>query len=240
VTRGKETAKKVALGKERIVRAAVALADANGFESLSMRNLAEELLTAPMSLYRHFANKEELLDGMIDVVFREIYPPVIGGTWKTELRKRGISAREALRRHPWAIGLMETRMSPGPASAEHHNAMLGCLREAGFPFRDAVHAYTLLDAYTYGFALQEKTIPFETPEQSAEMAKATVGERGPEYPYLAEVVVEFATSGGYDYTEEFEFGLDFILDGLERLNKRTIRSGRRSRQDELVDGSPHA
>jgi AcrR family transcriptional regulator len=239
VTRGKETAKKVALGKERIVRAAVALADANGFESLSMRNLAEELLTAPMSLYRHFANKEELLDGMIDVVFREIYPPVIGGTWKTELRKRGISAREALRRHPWAIGLMETRMSPGPASAEHHNATLGCLREAGFPFRDAVHAYTLLDAYTYGFALQEKTIPFETPEQSAEMAKVTVGERGSEYPYLAEVVVEFATSGGYDYTEEFEFGLDFILDGLERL-KRTIRSGRRSRQDELVDGGRHA
>jgi AcrR family transcriptional regulator len=143
-----------------------------------MRNLAQELDTAPMSLYRHFANKEELLDGMIDVVFSEIYSPVIGGAWKTELRKRGMSVREGLLRHPWAVGLMETRMSPGPASAEHHNATLGCLREAGFPFRDAVHAYTLLDAYTYGFALQEKTIPFETPEQSAEMAKVTVGDRG--------------------------------------------------------------
>jgi AcrR family transcriptional regulator len=223
VTRGTGIAQKVRLGKGRIVQAAVALADADGFESLSMRNLAQELHTAPMSLYRHFANKEELLDGMIDVVFSEIDSPIIGGAWKPELRKRGLSAREALRRHPWAVGLMETRMSPGPASAEHHNAMLGCLREAGFPFRDAVHAYNLLDAYTYGFALQEKTIPFETPEQSAEMAKVTVGEKGPEYPYLAEVVVEFASSGGYDYTEEFEFGLDLILDGLERF-KRTIRS----------------
>jgi AcrR family transcriptional regulator len=230
VTRGKATAKKSALDRERIVQAAVALADANGFRSLSMRNLAEELLTAPMSLYRHFANKEELLDGMIDVVFGEIYSPVIGGTWKTELRKRGISAREALRRHPWAVGLMETRMSPGPASAEHHNAMMGCLREAGFPFRDAVHAYGVLDAYTYGFALQEKTIPFETPEQSAEMAKVTVGERGTEYPYLAEVVVEFASSGGYDYTEELEFGLDLILDGLERFKRTTVSEGNRSRR----------
>jgi AcrR family transcriptional regulator len=220
---------KAPLGIARIVEAAVALADADGFESLSMRNLAQELDAGPMSLYRHFANKEALLDGMIDVVFSEIYSPVIGGAWKTELRKRGISAREALRRHPWAVGLMETRMTPGPASAEHHNAMLGCLREAGFPFRDAVHAYNVLDAYTYGFALQEKTIPFETPEQSAEMAKVTVGERGSEYPYLAEVVVEFATSGGYDYTEEFEFGLVLILDALERF-KGTIRSGRRSRQ----------
>lgn len=228
MTRGTGIVKKVPLGKERIVQAAVALADADGFESLSMRNLAQDLDAAPMSLYRHFANKEELLDGMIDVIFSEIYSPVIGGAWKTELRERGISAREALRRHPWAVGLMETRMSPGPASAEHHNAMLGCLREAGFPFRDAVHAYNLLDSYTYGFALQEKTIPFETPEQSAEMAKVTVGEKGSEYPYLAEVVVEFTAFGGYDYTEEFEFGLDLILEGLERF-KRTIRSGRRSR-----------
>ena len=228
MARGTGTAEKAPLGKDRIVRAAVALADADGFESLSMRNLAQELRAAPMSLYRHFANKEELLDGMIDIVFSEIYSPAVGGAWNSELRKRGVSTRDALRRHRWAVGLMETRMNPGPASAGHHNAMLGCLREAGFPFRDAVHAYNVLDAYTYGFALQEKTLPFETPEESAEMAKITVGERGSEYPYLAEVVKEFATSGGYDYSEEFEFGLDFILDGLERL-KRTLRSDRRSR-----------
>jgi AcrR family transcriptional regulator len=210
-----------------MVSAAVTLADAWGFESLSMRNLAEELGAAPMALYRHVANKEDLLDGMVDVVFSEMYPPAIGGDWKTELRERGVSARAALQRHPWAIGLMETRLNPGPASAVHHNATMGCLREAGFPFRDAVHAYNLLDSYTYGFALQEQTIPFETPEESAEMAKTTVGERGAEYPYLAEVVEELGKRG-YDYTEEFEFGLDFILEGLERL-RRTIRSGGRSR-----------
>lgn len=228
MTRGTATAKKAPLSMERIVGVAVVLADAGGFESLSMRSLAQELDTAPMSLYRHLANKEELLDGMIDVVFTEMYSPAIGGAWKTELRRRGMAAREALRRHPWAVGLMETRMSPGPASAEHHNAMMGCLREGGFPFRDAVHAYNVLDAYTYGFALQEKTIPFDTPEQSVEMAEITVGERGSAYPYLAEVVTEFATSGGYDYAEEFEFGLDLILDGLARF-KRTIGAGRRSR-----------
>lgn len=176
-----------------------------------------------MALYRHVRNKDHLLDGMVDVVFAGMYLPQIGGAWKAELRKRGISAREALRRHPWAVGLMEMRMHPGPASAAHHNATMGCLREAGFPFRQAVHSYNLLDSYTYGFALQEQTIPFETPEESAEMATTTVGDRGDQYPYLAEVVAEFAASGGYNYTEEFEFGLDFILDSLKRL--KTTRSG---------------
>ncbi|MGH9195472.1 MAG: TetR/AcrR family transcriptional regulator, partial [Acidimicrobiia bacterium] len=206
------------LGRERVIQAAVALADSEGFESCSIRKIAEKLAAAPMALYRHVASKEDLLDGMVDVVFGEMYPPAIGGDWKTELRRRGISARAALQRHPWAVGLMETRMHPGPASAAHHNATMGCLREAPFSFRDAVHAYSLLDSYTYGFALQEQTIPFESPEGSAEMAKTTVGERGDEYPYLAEVVMELGKKG-YDYTEEFEFGLDLILDALERLNK---------------------
>lgn len=215
------------LSRERIVIAAVALADAGGFGSLSMRNIAEDLGAGTMALYRHVANKEDLLDDMVDVVFAEMYPPAIGGKWKRELRERGISARTALRRHPWAVGLMETRMHPGPASATHHNATMGCLRESGFPFREAVHAYNLLDAYTYGFALQEQTIPFETPQESADMATTTVGEQGGEYPYLAEVVVELGKRG-YDYTEEFEFGLDFILDGLVRY-RRTIHPGGRSR-----------
>lgn len=204
------------------MESAVALADGAGVDSLSMRNLASELDAAPMALYRHVTNREDLLDGMVDLVFAEMYPPAIGGDWIAELRERAVSARAALKRHPWAVGLMETRLHPGPASAVHHNATMGCLREAGFPFREAVHAYNLLDSYTYGFALQEQTIPFETPEESAEMAKTTVDQRGDEYPYLAEVVVELAKEG-YDYTEEFEFGLGFILDGLERF-KRTIRS----------------
>jgi AcrR family transcriptional regulator len=215
------------LNKERIVEVAVVLADAEGLPSCSIRKVADELGTAPMTLYRHVASKDELLDGMVDVVFDEMYVPAIGGDWKAELRRRGLSARTALKRHPWAVGLMESRMHPGRASAAHHNATMGCLREAGFPFREAVHAYNLLDSYTYGFALQEQAIPFETPEESADMAKVTVGDQGADYPYLAEVVEELSKRG-YDYTEEFEFGLGFILDGLERL-KKDIRAGRRPR-----------
>jgi hypothetical protein len=194
------TKKTVPLSRERIVTTAVRLADAGGFQSLSMRNIAEELGAGTMALYRHVANKDDLLDDMVDVVFAEMYPPAIGGRWTHELRERGLSARSALQRHPWAVGLMETRMHPGPASATHHNATMGCLREAGFGFREAVHAYNLLDAYIYGFALQESTIPFETPEESGDMAANTVGERGDEYPYLAEVVVELGARG-FDYAE---------------------------------------
>ena len=210
---------RVPLTKDRIVERGVSLADAGGFSSLSMRNLAEELGAGTMALYRHVANKEDLLDSMVDIVFGEMYPPAIGSAWKRELRERGTSARAALKHHPWAVGLMETRMHPGPASARHHNATMGCLREAGFLFRDAVHAYSLLDSYTYGFALQEQTIPFETPNESADMAQITVGEQGGAYPYLDEVVAELGKRG-YDYTEEYEFGLDFILEGLERFRRR--------------------
>jgi AcrR family transcriptional regulator len=224
--RKRKRSSRAPLNRDRIVQAAVALAEAGGFDSLSMRNLADELGAAPMALYRHVANKEDLLDGMVDVVFGEMYPPSVKADWKKELRKRALSARAALGRHPWSVGLMETRMHPGQASAIHHNATMGCLREAGFPFREAVHAYNLLDSYTYGFALQELTIPFETPEESAEMAKTTVGEMGDEYPYLAEVVEELGKRG-YDYTEEFEFGIDFILDGLERFKRQVRRSKKR-------------
>jgi AcrR family transcriptional regulator len=213
---------RTSLTRDLIVKAAVALAEAGGMDSLSMRNLAAEIGAAPMALYRHVTNKEDLVDGMVDLVFAEMYPPAIGGDWRAELQKRGFSARAALQRHRWAVGLMEARLHPGPASAVHHNATMGCLREAGFPFREAVHAYNLLDSYTYGFALQEQTIPFETPEESGEVAKTTVGERGDEFPYLAEVVRELSVRG-YDYSEEFEFGLGFILDGLERY-KATITS----------------
>ena len=213
---------RTSLTRDLIVKAAVALAEAGGMASLSMRNLAAEIGAAPMALYRHVTNKEDLIDDMVDLVFAEMYPPAIGGNWKAELQKRGYSARAALQRHRWAVGLMESRLHPGPASAVHHNATMGCLREAGFPFREAVHAYNVLDSYTYGFALQEQTIPFETAEESGEVAETTVGQRGDEFAYLAEVVKELSIRG-YDYTEEFEFGLGFILDGLERY-KGTITS----------------
>ena len=203
------------LNRERVLRTAVTLAH-TGFEALTMRTLAQELGVVPMALYKHVANKEELLDGMVDIVFGEVEFPSSGIGWKAAMRQRAISMRQALTRHRWAIGLMESRMHPGPASLRHHNAVMACLREAGFSFKTAVHAYSAMDSYIYGFALQEQTIPFETPEDSADMATVTVGERGGEYPYLAEVVVELAKSG-YDYAIEFEIGLDLLLDGIEKL-----------------------
>jgi AcrR family transcriptional regulator len=207
------------LTRERVLRAALALADERGDEALSMRNLGKKLGVEAMSLYNHVANKEDILDGLVDLVFSEIDVPAPGDVdWKTAMRQRAISVREALNRHRWAIGLMEGRMNPGPASMRNHDAVMGCLREAGFSFRAAVHAYSVMDAYIYGFALQEKGLPFDAPEESAQVIE-TQRENVPEmdeYPYLVEVAMELAKAG-YDYATEFEFGLDLILDGLERF-----------------------
>ena len=207
------------LTRERVLRAAIALADAGGFESLSMRKVAGELGVEAMSLYNHVASKEDLLDGMVDIVFGEIVFPSPGDAdWKTAMRRRALSARDALNRHRWAVGLMESRARPGPASARHHNATMGCLREGGFAFRAAVHASSVLDAYIYGFALQEKNLPFATAEESGDLIKAQAASHDDfaEYPYLAEVATNLPKEG-YDFATEFEFGLDLILDGLERI-----------------------
>ena len=199
-----------------MLEAAVGRADKDGLDAFSMRRLAQELGVVPMALYKHFANKDELLDGMVDIVFAEIESPAIGPDWRSEMRGRAISAREALKRHGWAIGLMETR-KPGPANLRNHNAVMGCLREAGFSFEEAIHAYSVQDAYIYGFALQEKTLGFETPQDAGEAAKrrADANDALHEYPYLAEIVTKLPESG-YDNAIEFAWGLDLVLDGLER------------------------
>lgn len=215
-----KAARKEGLTRDRIVAAAVKLADTEGFEALSMRALADELGTAPMSLYRHVANKEDLLDEMIDVVFGEIDVPSGQSDWKAEMRQRAIGTRAALSRHRWANGLMESRSNPGPANSRYHNDFMGCLREAGFPFRQAVHAYNAVQSYTYGFALQEMYLGFETPEESVDVARVTIEEHAAEYPYLAEVLAEFSSSGGYDYDYEFEIALDLVLDSVEQLKEQ--------------------
>lgn len=179
-----------------MLRAAVALADADGLEASSMRRLAQELGVVPMALYKHVANRNELLDGMVDIVFGEIESPPLADDWRSAMRRRAISARDALKRHSWAIGLMETR-TPGPANLRHRNAVMGCLREAGFSFQTAIHAYSVQDAYIYGFAQQERT------------------------RYLAEIALKLPESG-YDNAVEFAWGLDLILDGLDRC-LRTAR-----------------
>jgi AcrR family transcriptional regulator len=205
------------LNRERVVWAAVALADEAGLEALSMRKLGQRLGVEAMSLYNHVANKDDLLDGMVDVVFSQIDLPASDADWGTAMRQRAASLREALARHPWATGLMELRTKHGPASLRHHEAVLECLRAAGFSTEDATHAYWLLDSYIYGFAIQEASLPFGTPEELAEMAAVVLPQvPAADYPRLNEAAAA-ALEAGYDYTDEFEFGLELILDGLERL-----------------------
>jgi AcrR family transcriptional regulator len=205
------------LTRDRVLRAAVAFADEGGIGSLSMRKLGEVLGVEAMSLYNHVANKDELLDAMIDLVFGEIDLPVAGAPWKTAMRERAVSARQALARHRWAIGLMESRTAPGPATLRHHDAVIGSLREAGFSVELAAHAFSLLDSYTYGFALQEATLPFDTAEQTAELAEAIMAQfPADRYRHLAELTVMHVLQPGYDYGNEYDFGLDLIIDGLER------------------------
>jgi AcrR family transcriptional regulator len=215
---------RIPLTRERVLRAAVALADESGSESLSMRKLGEAVGVEAMSLYNHVANKEDLLDGMIDVVFGEIDLPSGGEQWKAAMRQRAISARRVLSRHGWAIGFMESRSSPGPATLRHHDAVIGCLRDAGFSIELAAHAFSVLDSYIYGFALQERSLPFHTPEETAELAQDIFSAiPADEYPHLAELTARHVLQPGYDYGDEFEYGLDLILDGLETTSVRAAR-----------------
>ena len=170
-----------------------------------------------MSLYNHVANKDDLLDGMVDLVFGEIGLPEPEEDWKTAMRQRAISAREVLARHPWAIGLMESRSRPGQATLRHHDAVIGCLREAGFSIAMVAHAYSVLDSYIYGFALQQASLPFATSDEAVEVADSIWRQFPTDaYPHLTELTVQHVLQPGYDYADEFEFGLDLILDGLAR------------------------
>jgi AcrR family transcriptional regulator len=206
------------LSRERVMDTAVALADEGGVATLSMRRLGRALGVEAMALYRHVANKSEIIDGIVDRVFAEIELPTDGPDWKAAMRRRAISAREALTRHPWAIGLMESRARPGPATMRHHDSVIRALREGGFSVAATAHAYNLLDSYIYGFALQQRNLPFASPAEVAEVAKGII-ESFPaaEYPHLAELTFEHILKPGYDYGDEFEFGLDMILESLERL-----------------------
>jgi AcrR family transcriptional regulator len=212
---------RIRLSREILLSAAVALADQSGIESLSMRKLAHEFGVVPMALYKHVANKEDMLDGMVDVVFGEIDLPSRETDWKTAMRQRALSARQVLIRHRWAIGLLESRLKPGDTNLRHHDSVLGCLREANFSVEMAIHAYSVLDSYIYGFALQEQALPFDSPETIGEVAGVMLN-RIPanEYPYLKETIVEHFNKTGWQYADEFEFGLDLILDGLEKLRKK--------------------
>lgn len=205
------------LTRQRIVQIAIAHADAAGLEALTMRHVAKGLNAAPMALYRHVSSREDLIDAMIDVVFSEIALPLGGAGWKQAMRERALSLRDVLSRHRWAIGLMESRRHPGPANLRHHDAVIGKLRAAGFDVAMVAHAYSLLDGYIYGFALTKMNMPLDTPADIDAMAR-DMFEPFPanEYPNLTEFVTDHVLQPGYDFAEEFEYGLDLILDGIEQ------------------------
>jgi AcrR family transcriptional regulator len=204
------------LTRDQVLRAAIAMADESGLESLTMRKLGEAVGVEAMSLYNHVANKDDLIDGMIDVVFGEIDLPSAEVEWSSAMRRRAISVRDVLSRHRWAIGLMESRTNPGPANLRHHDAVLGNLLAAGFSIDQAAHAYSALDSYVYGFAQTQLSLPFDSAEEIAAMGEGML-QHFPvdQYPHLARMIGH-ALKPGYDHSGEFDFGLDLVLDGLAR------------------------
>jgi len=213
------TERRAPLTRGRVLEAAMALADQSGLESLTMRRLGEELGVGPMALYRHVANKDDLVDAMVDVVFGEIGVPSLGVDWRTAMRDRAIAVHDALLRHRWATGMMESRRNPGPASLQHHDAVIGSLRAAGFDIATAAHAYSLLDSYLYGFAATQMNLPF-TPDDVGEKAESMLQPfAAGAYPHLTEMLTDHIMRPGYDYADEFEYGLDVILEGLERAGE---------------------
>ena len=206
------------LSFDRVLRSALAVADEGGLDGLTIRSLAERLGAKPMSLYHYVAGKDEILDGLVDLVFAEIELPEPTGDWRREMTRRARSAIEVLGRHPWSIGLLESRTTPGPATLRHHDATLGALRAGGFSVVQTGHAYAVLDAFVYGFAVQLASLPFEGPDGAAEVAEAIMALMGSgEYPHLVEFAEQHAMQPGYDFADEFEVGLELVLDGLERM-----------------------
>ena len=211
------TKRRSPLSRERVMRAAIVLADMGGIESLTMRRLGRDLGVEAMSLYNHVAGKDDILDGIADLVFSEIAVPSDRADWKSAMRLRAISARKALLRHPWASSLMQSRTKPGPATLRHHDSVIGTLREAGFTIDMAAHAFSVIDSYIYGFAQQQQNLTYNTSQEAAKVAESILQQiPADEYPHLAELITEHAMKPGYDYGDEFDYGLDLILDGLER------------------------
>ena len=224
--------------RDTVLRGAIDLADRSGLEALTMRKLADRLGVEAMSLYNHVQNKEDLLDGMVDLVFGEIGVPPTDGDWRSALRDRAVRTRDALTRHRWAIGLMESRGRPGSSTLRHHDAVLGRLRRAGFSVAKAVHAYSLLDSYIYGFALTQLNLPYRTPEEGMKVADTLIVQvPREEMPYLAEMLADYAKRPGYAYANEFEVGLDLLLEALDRYRRSSREPARAHRRNSRANGA---
>ena len=201
------------LSRERVLRAAIRLADDSGIDALTMRRLGQELGVEAMSLYNHVANKDDLLDGIVDLVLGDIDVPPTGTDWKQAMRQRAISAHEVLLAHPWAAVQIMSRYNIGPGMTRYLDATFGRLREGGFSVEGALDAWNALDSHLYGFTLQELNLPFEAEDAPKVSADVLAQLSAEQFPHVAEVIGQIMQTGR---REEFTFGLDLILDGLER------------------------
>jgi len=209
------------LSAERVLDAAVRLADRTGIEAFTIRRLADELGVKPMTIYHHVPSKDAIIDGMVDRVFAEIHLPPADQHWKAAMRHKCMSARDVLLRHPWAPPLMESRTTPGPATLLHHDTVLGCLLGGGLSFELVAHAGAVLDSYVYGFTMQETHLPFGGGEQIGELAEAIIEAMPADgYPNMVAFTLNHVLKPGYSFSASFEFGLDVLLDGLEAAAAR--------------------
>jgi len=221
----KRVARRTPLSGERVLSAALRMADEGGLDSLSMRNLAQALKVEAMSLYNHVANKEKILDGLVELVVSEIARPTIGGDWRAVMRRRAMSAHSVLMRHPWATMLFVSRLNIGPNMLRYVDATIGCLREAGFSYPLADHAWTALDAYTYGFTLQKLNFPLDPGQYAPAAAQFLPLIPVEEFPYLHGLSQE-VIAGRHDGMHQLGLGLELLLDGLEKMRKASLAVGR--------------
>lgn len=214
------------LTRAEILDGAVALADEVGLDAFTMRRLADALDTKPMTIYHHVPSKDDILSGMVDIVFEEIALPPTDLPWTEAIRVRCVSARGALNRHWWAAPLMESQTAPGDPTLRHHDAVLACLRRGGLSWQLTAHAYAVLDSYVYGFAFEEANLPAQGGEGLSGVAEDMVVAFSPEdYPHLVAFTTEHVMRPGYSFGTSFEFGLDLIIDGLEAAAGRERASG---------------
>jgi AcrR family transcriptional regulator len=204
------------LTRDRVLRAAIRLADRQGLDALSMRRLAKSLKVEAMSLYNYVANKDDVLDGMVDLVIGEITLPTPGGDWKAAMRARATSAHAVMLAHPWAPMLVVSRISVGPNMLRYIDATLGTLRHAGLSWAEVDRAWNAIDSHIYGFTLQLQNFPVDPAEYAAAAASYLQMIPVEKYPYMHELSVQVA-NGTHDGTHDFAFGLELILDGLDRL-----------------------
>jgi AcrR family transcriptional regulator len=212
-----QTEPRLPLSRDRILHAALELADGRGIESLTMRKLGQALGFEAMSLYNHVANKDDVLDGILDLVLGESEPPSPAGDWDTAIRTSAISVHDALRRHPWSCTLLMAPEHARPARTRYMDLLLGRLREAGFSAETTYHAYHVLDGYIFGFSLWETSHTYTAEEASSLAAKFAQTITADAYPYLHEHAQQHFSEGPHRELRAFEFGLDLIVDGLKKI-----------------------